>query len=103
MNINCECLKIRSRKRYTDRNGTKRLENGEDYEKLHQLYDSPDIIRVMKSRRLGWARNEARMGEKRRLYSVVVGKPEGKRPLGRLRRRWENNIKKDLPEVGVHD
>ena len=72
-------------------------------EELHGLYDSPDVVRIMKSRRLRWAGYVARMGEKRRLYSIVVGKPEGKRPLGRPRRRWEDNIRRDLREVGIRD
>jgi len=72
-------------------------------EKLHGLYDSPDVVRIMKSRRLRWADHVARMGEKRRLYSILVGKPEGKRSLGRLRRRWEDNIRRHLREVGVCD
>ena len=72
-------------------------------EELHGLYDSPDVVRIMKSRRLRWAGHVARMGEKRRLYSIVVGKPEGKRPLGRPRRRWEDNIRRDLREVGIRD
>jgi len=55
---------------------------------------------VIKSRRVRWAGHVARMGERRGVYSVLVGKPEGKRPLGRLRRRWEDNIKMDLQEVG---
>jgi hypothetical protein len=57
-------------------------------EELHNLYSSPDIIRQIKSRRMGWAGHVARMGEERKLYKVLVGKSEGKRPLGRPRRRW---------------
>ncbi|KAJ4433939.1 hypothetical protein ANN_16258 [Periplaneta americana] len=67
---------------------------------LHTLYSSPDIIRNIKSRRLRWAGHVARMGESRDAYRVSVGRPEGKRPLGRPRRRWEGNIKMDLREVG---
>ncbi|KAJ4449162.1 hypothetical protein ANN_00558 [Periplaneta americana] len=67
---------------------------------LHALYSSPDIIRNIKSRRLRWARYVARMGESKNAYRVLVGSPEGKRPLGRPRRRWEDNIKMDLREVG---
>ncbi|KAJ4444038.1 hypothetical protein ANN_05827 [Periplaneta americana] len=67
---------------------------------LHALYSSPDIIRNIKSRRLRWAGHVARMGESRNAYRVLVGRPEGKRPLGRPRRRWEDNIKMDLREVG---
>jgi hypothetical protein len=59
-------------------------------EVLHNLYSSPDIIRQVKSRRMRWAGNVAHMGEERKLYQVLVGKPEGKRPLGRPRRRWED-------------
>ncbi|KAJ4435468.1 hypothetical protein ANN_18084, partial [Periplaneta americana] len=70
---------------------------------LHALYSSPDIIRNIKSRRLRWAGHVARMGESRNAYIVLVGKPEGKRPLGRPRRRWEDNIKMDLREVGYDD
>ena len=69
-------------------------------EKLNDLYSSPNIARVIKSRRMGWAGYVARMGERRGVYSVLVGKPEGKRPLGRSRRRWEFNIKMDLQEMG---
>jgi hypothetical protein len=58
------------------------------------------IVRVIKSRRMRWAGHVARMGERRGAYRVLVGKPEGKRPLGRPRRRWEDNIKTDLREVG---
>ncbi|KAJ4444220.1 hypothetical protein ANN_06011 [Periplaneta americana] len=70
---------------------------------LHALYSSPDIIRNLKSRRLRWAGHVARMGESRNAYRVIVGRPEGKRPLGRPRRRWEDNIKMDLREVGYDD
>ncbi|KAJ4441124.1 hypothetical protein ANN_10974 [Periplaneta americana] len=70
---------------------------------LHALYSSPDIIRNLKSRRLRWAGHVARMGESRNAYRVLVGRPEGKRLLGRPRRRWEDNIKMDLREVGYDD
>jgi hypothetical protein len=63
------------------------------------LYSSPDIIRQIKSRRMRWAVNVAHMGEGRYVYRVLVGKPEGKRPLRRPRRRWEDGIKMDL-EIG---
>ena len=69
-------------------------------EKLNDLYSSPNISQVIKSRRLKWAEHVACMGERRGTYRVFMGKPEGKRPLGRPRRRWENNIKIDLQEVG---
>jgi len=68
-------------------------------QELNDLYSSPSIVRVIKSRRMRWAGHVARMGEGRGLYRVLVGKPEGKRPLGRPRRRWEDNIKMDLQEV----
>jgi len=70
-------------------------------EELHGLYDSPDDVKIMKSRRLRWAGHVARMGKKRRLYSILVGRPGGRRPLGRPRRRWEDNIRRDLREVSV--
>jgi hypothetical protein len=60
------------------------------------LYSSLSIIRTIKSRRMRWAGHVARMGEKRNAYRLLVGKPEGKRPLGRPRRRWIDNIKIDL-------
>jgi hypothetical protein len=69
-------------------------------EELHSLYSSPDIIRQIKSRRMRWAGHVARMGGRRKIYRVLVGKPEGKRPLVRLRRRWEDGIKMDLSEIG---
>ena len=68
-------------------------------EKLNDLYSLPDIARVVKSRRMRWAGHAARMGEDRGVHRVLVGKPEGKRPLGRPSRRWEDNIKMDLEEV----
>jgi hypothetical protein len=70
-------------------------------EELHNLYLSPDIIRQVKSRRMRWAGHVARMGEERKLYKVLVGKPKGKRPLGRPRRRWEDGIRTDLRETGL--
>jgi len=69
-------------------------------EELSDLYSLPNIVQVVKSRRMRWAGHVARMGERRDVYRVLVGKPEGKRPLGRPRRRWEDNIKLDLQEVG---
>ena len=69
-------------------------------EELNDLYSSPNIVRVIKSRRMRWAGHVARMGEERGEYRVLVGKPEGKRPLGRPRRRRVDNIRMDLQEVG---
>jgi hypothetical protein len=74
----------------------RKLHSGE----LHNLYSSPHIIRQIKSRRMRWAGHVARMGEGRNLYRVLVRKPEGRRPLGRSRRRWEGGIKMDLREIG---
>jgi hypothetical protein len=84
--------------------GPKREEATWDWRKLHNeelndLYSSPNTIRVIKSRRMRW-RHVARMGQKRGAYRILVGRLEGKRPLGRPRRRWEDNIKMDLQEVG---
>jgi hypothetical protein len=72
-------------------------------EELHGLYSSPSIVRVMKARRMRWTGHVARMGEVMGAYNILVGKSEGRRPLGRRRRRWEDNIKKDLREVGFGD
>jgi hypothetical protein len=69
-------------------------------EKLHNLYSSPIIIRMIKSRRMKWAGHVARMGNKRNAYKIFVGKPEGKKSLGRPRRRWVDNIKMDIREIG---
>jgi len=68
-------------------------------EELNDLYSSPNIVRVIKSREMRWAGHVARMGEEREVYRILVGKPEGKRPLGRHRRRWVDNIRMDLQEV----
>jgi hypothetical protein len=66
---------------------------------LHDLYSSPSIIRIIKARRMSWAGHVARMGKKRNAYRLLVGKPEGRRPLGTPRRRWVDNIRMDLVEV----
>jgi hypothetical protein len=70
-------------------------------EELHNLYSSQDIIRQVKSRRMRWAGHVALMGEERKVYKVLVVKPEGKRPLGRPRRRWEDGIRMDLREISL--
>ena len=85
--------------------GPKRDEVPGEWRKLHNeelndLYSLPNIVRVVKSRRMRWAGHVTRMGEDRGVQRVLVEKPEGKRPLGRPRRRWEDNIKMDLQEVG---
>jgi len=69
-------------------------------EELSDRYSLPNTVRVVKSRRMRWAGHVARMGEGRGVHRILVGKPEGKRPLGRPRRRWEDNIKMDLQKVG---
>ena len=69
-------------------------------EELNDLYSSPNIVRVIKSGRMRWVGNVANMGESGGVHRVLLGKPEGKRPLGRPRHRWEDNIKMDLQEVG---
>ena len=69
-------------------------------EELNDLYSSPNIVRVIKSRRLSWAGHMTLMGEEMGVYRVLVGKPEGKKPLGRPRRRWVDNIRMDIQEVG---
>jgi hypothetical protein len=84
--------------------GPKRDEVTGEWRKLHNeelnnLYSSPNIVRVIKSG-MRWAGHVAHMGERRGVYWVLVGKPEGRRPLGRPKRRWENNIRMDLLEVG---
>jgi hypothetical protein len=69
-------------------------------EELRDLYSSPSMIRIIKSRRMRWVGHVARMGEKKNAYRLLVGKPVGKRPLGKPRRRWVDNTKMDLGEVG---
>jgi hypothetical protein len=85
--------------------GPKREEDGSwrklHNDELHSLYSLPNIVRVIKSRRMRWAGHVARMGEGRGVYRVLVGRPKGKRQLGRPRRRWEDNIKMDLREIGI--
>jgi hypothetical protein len=76
--------------------GWRKLHN----EELRDLYSSPSIIRIIKSRRRMWAGHVARLGEKGNAYRLLVGKPEGQSPLGRPRRRWVDNIKMDLLEIG---
>jgi hypothetical protein len=86
---------------------TKREENGSwrklHNDELHSLYSSTNIIRVIKSRRMRWAGHVARMGERRGVYRVLIGRPEGKRPVGRPTRRWEDNIKMDLRETWIDE
>jgi hypothetical protein len=72
--------------------GSRKLHN----EELHNVYSLPSIIRMIKSRRMGWGGHVARMRAKRNAYGILVGRPEGKRPLGRPRRKCVNNIKMDL-------
>ena len=66
------------------------------------LYRSPNIVRVIKSRRLRWVGHVARMEEDRSAFKILTGKPTGKRPLGRPRRRWENTTRMDLEEIGMN-
>jgi hypothetical protein len=85
--------------------GPKRDEVTGEWKKLHNeelrdLYSSPNIIRIIKAMKMRWAGHVARMGEKRNAYRLLVGKPERWRPLGRPRRRWLDNIRMDLVEVG---
>jgi hypothetical protein len=71
------------------------------YDELHSLYSSPNIVTVIKTRRMRWIGHVACMGEGRGVYGVLVGRPEGKRPLRRPRHRWGDNIKLDLRETGI--
>jgi hypothetical protein len=70
-------------------------------DELHDLYSLPNIVRVIKSRRMRWSVHVAHMGEGSGIYRVLVRRPKGKRPLGRPRHRWEDNIKMDLREIRV--
>ena len=86
--------------------GSKRDENGEwrtlHNEELHSLYRSPNIVRLIRSRKLRWAGHVARMEEGRSAFKILAGKPTGKRPLGRPGLRWEDNIKMDLKEIVIN-
>jgi hypothetical protein len=86
-------------KRDEETGGWRKLHN----EELHGLYSSPSIVRVIKARRMRWAANVTRMGEVRSAYNILVGRPEGRRPLGRPRRRWEDNINMNLREIWFGD
>jgi hypothetical protein len=90
--------RIFGRKRDEVMGGWGKLHN----EELHNLYSSPSIIRIITSRRMRWAGHVARMREKRNVYRLLVGKSEGKRPLGRPRCRRIDNIKMDLLEIGLN-
>jgi hypothetical protein len=79
--------------------GCRKLQN----EELHGLYSSPSIVRVIKARMMRWAGHMVCMGEVRSAYSILVGRPEGRRQLGRPRHRWQYNIKMDLREIGFGD
>jgi hypothetical protein len=72
-------------------------------EGLHNVYCSPGIIRMIKSRRMRWAGHVARMGGENNAHRILVGKPEGKRPLGKAKGKWEDNIKMDLREMGWYE
>jgi hypothetical protein len=91
-------LRIFGPKRDGVTGGWRKLHN----EELHNLYSSPSIIKIIKLRRIRWVGHVARMGEKKNMYRLLVGKAEGKRPLGRPRRRWMDNIKMDLLEIGLN-
>jgi hypothetical protein len=79
--------------------GWRKLHN----EELHGLYSSPSIVRVIKARRMSWVGHVNHMGKVRGAYNILVGRPEGKRPLGRPRHRWEDGIKMDLRDTGFGD
>jgi hypothetical protein len=103
-----DCLRVFQNKVLRRIFGPKRDEVTGEWRKLHNeelrdLYPSPSIIRIIKSRRMRWEGYVARMGEKRNAYRLLVGNPEGKRPLGRPRRRWVDNIRIDLGGVGWGD
>ena len=82
--------------------GPKRDESGLHNEELHSLYRSPNIVRVIQSRRLRWIGHVVRVVEGRSTFKILTGKPTGKRPLGRPRRRWKDNIRMDLEEISIN-
>jgi hypothetical protein len=96
---NREMRRIFEPKREEVAKGWRRLHN----EELHNLYASPNVIRVIKSRSIRWAGPVARMRDMINAYKILVGKPEGKSPLGKLRRRRDDNIRMDLREIGCED
>jgi hypothetical protein len=87
--------------------GSKREEDGSwrklHNDELHNLYSSPNIVRVIKSRRMRWAGHVTRVGKGRGVYGILVGRPEGKRPLERPRHRWEDYVKLDLREIQIDE
>jgi hypothetical protein len=93
---NMETRNVCRRKRDEVTGGWRRMHN----EELNDLSCSPNIIGVMKSRRMRWTGHIARTGERKWVYRILVGRPEGRRPLGKQRSRWEDNTKMDLQEVG---
>jgi hypothetical protein len=95
----CKLGRIFGPKRDEVTGGWRKLHN----EELDGLYSSPSIIRVIKARRMRWAGHVACMAEVRGAYNILVGRPEWRRPLGRPRRRWEDNIKMDIREIGFGD
>jgi hypothetical protein len=114
----CETLSLTLREKYRLRVfenrvlrrifGPKRDEVTGGWRKLHSegphgLYYSPSVVRVIKARRMRWTGHVARMGEVRGVYNILVWRPEGRRPLGRTKRRWDDNIKMDLREIGFGD
>jgi hypothetical protein len=94
--LNFVLRRIFGPKRDEVRGGWRKLRN----EDLHNLYSSPSIIRMIKSRRMRWAGHIVRMGERMNAYRILVGRPDGRRPLGRPRRRWMCNIKTYFREIG---
>jgi hypothetical protein len=98
-------LRVRENRVFRKIFGPKRDEDGRwrklHNDELHSPYSSPNTVRVIKSKRMRLAGHVARMWEGRGVYWVLVGRPEGKRPLGRPRRRWEDNIKMDLRKMGI--
>ena len=101
-NVGWGCLRIGCWGEYLGLRVTRKRGNGEILHnaELSDLYSLPNIVWVVKLRRMRWAGHVAHMGEGRDVHRILVGKPEGKRPLGRPRHRWEDNIKMDLQEVG---
>jgi hypothetical protein len=96
------CL-VKHRDKFTFKSEVDRSRRKLHNDELHNLYSSPNIVRVIKARRMRWAGHVARMREGRGVYRVLVGRPEGRRPLGRPRCRWEDNINSDLRDIGIDE